>query len=244
MGMTDHKDFIGHVVNVKKEMKLNDWGFHFLLYKSGYEIYNGNRNMSLLFVWFISSKAGYESRVGYTSDRIYLLMPSKNKLYSIPFLTIKGKRYYAQYYDQHPVKFKKLFSYQGEYPGQTRLMDYGFKQAPMFTISSEKRDVRFRCNGKDYSFPIFYNQNLIQFYRYYPQTELPLYFRAAMPKETGSAMLQSLETCNPWVVGKRGCGCLAEICSNRFCLQDRCRPVWPGKIHVSGRNHILPILGL
>ena len=193
MGMTDHKDFVTYLVNVKKEMKLNDWGFHFLLYKSGYEIYNGDRNMSLLFVWFISSKAGYESRVGYQQDRIYLLMPSKNKLYSIPFLTIKGKRYYAQYYDQDPVKFKKLFSYQGEYPGADRIMDYGFEQAPVFTISSDKRDVRFRCNGKDYSFPIFYNQNLIQFYRYYPQTELSLYFKAAMPEETGTAILKSLK---------------------------------------------------
>lgn len=193
MSLTDHKDFVQYVVNVKKEMQLNDWGFHFLLYKSGEEIYNGNRDMSLLFVWFISSKAGYESRVGYKSDGIYLLMPSKSKLYSIPFLTIKGKRYYAQYYDQEPVKFTKLFSYQGEYPGAEKLMDYGFKQAPVFTISSEKRDVRFRCNGKEYLFPIYYNKNLIQFYRYYPQTELPLYFSAAMPKETEAAMLQSLK---------------------------------------------------
>jgi hypothetical protein len=193
MSLTDHKDFVQNMITVKKKMKLNDWGFHFLLYKSGLEIYNGNRDISLLFVWFISSKAGYESRVGYISDEIYLLMPSKSKLYSIPFLTIKGKRYYAQYYDQPPVKFTKLFSYQGEYPGAEKLMDYGFKYAPLFTISSEKRDVRFRCNGKEYIFPIYYNKNLIQFYTYYPQTELPLYFRAAMPKETEAAMLQSLK---------------------------------------------------
>jgi len=193
MGMTDHKDFIQHLVKVKKQMRLNDWGFHFLLYKSGREIYRGNRNMSLLFVWFISSKAGYESRVGYKQDQIYLLMPSKNKLYSIPFLTVKGKRYYAQYYDQAPVKFDKLFSYQGEYPGADKIMDYGFRQAPVFTISSKKRDVRFRCNGKEYAFPVFYNQNLIEFYRYYPQTELSLYFKAAMPEETGTAILKSLK---------------------------------------------------
>jgi len=193
MSMTDHKGFVQHALKLKKEMKLNDWGFHFLLYKSGEKIYDGNRNMSLLFVWFISSKAGYESRVGYKSDQIYLLMPSQNTLYSIPFLTIKGKRYYAQYFDQKPVKLKKIFSYKGEYPGADKLMDHSFNDSPLIAMSSEKRNVRFRCNGKDYSFPIYYNQNLIHFYRYYPQTELKLYFAAAMPKETEAAILNNLK---------------------------------------------------
>ncbi|MBW2220207.1 MAG: hypothetical protein JRF40_12050, partial [Deltaproteobacteria bacterium] len=193
MSLTDHKGFVQHVLKLKKEMKLNDWGFHFLLYKSGEKIYDGNRNMSLLFVWFISSKAGYESRVGYKSDQIYLLMPSQNTLYSIPFLTIKGKRYYAQYFDQQPVKFKKIFSYKGEYPGADRLMDYSFKDSPLIAMSSEKRDIRFHCNGKDYSFPIYFNRNLIHFYRYYPQTELQLYFTAAMPKETEADILNNLK---------------------------------------------------
>jgi hypothetical protein len=192
MSITDHKGFVQHLLTVKKEMKLNDWGFHFLLYKSGEKIYNENRNMSLLFVWFISSKAGYASRVGYQSDQIYLLMPSENRLYSIPFLTIKGKRYYAQYFDSQPVKFKKIFSYKGEYPGADKLMDYGFNEAPMITLSSEKKDVRFYLHGKEYSFPIYFNRNIIDFYRYYPQTELHLYFEASMPQETEAAMINNL----------------------------------------------------
>lgn len=174
-------------------MTLNDWGFHFLLYKSAERIFKGNENMSLLFVWFISSKAGYESRVGYQSDQVYLLMPSRNALYSIPFLTLKGKRYYAQYFDRQPVKFKKIYSYKGEYPGANKIMDYGFQDSPRFNMAAKKRAVRFKCNGQEHAFAIYFNQNIIDFYRYYPQTELRLYFASAVPEETKAAILNNLK---------------------------------------------------
>jgi hypothetical protein len=193
MSDTDYESFNSYALEYKKTMKLNDWGFHYLLYMAGQKIHKGDKNMSRLFVWFMSSKAGYESKIGYKDDGIYLLMPSQNTLYGVSFLTLKGKRFYALFFDQKPEKLKKLFSYKGEYPEADKIMDYRLVYSPVIKILPGRRSIEFKYRERNYSFPVEFNRNLVDFYEYYPQTELGVYFTAAMPGETERAMLKNLK---------------------------------------------------
>ena len=199
MSQIDYGSFIDQVRKYKTDLKLNDWGYHYVLYRLGMKQYNGDKNMSNLFVWYMSSKSGYESRIGYNDTQIFLLMPSKNRLYSIPFLTLKNKKYYSLFFDDQPSKFKTLFTYQGNYPEAEKTMDFGINTPPQIPKIMKQRNLKFDVNKKNINVEADYNKNIVDFFKYYPQTNIKVYFDAFMSPELEYALIKSLK---PLVEGK------------------------------------------
>ena len=199
MSRADYDSFVKQARQLEGELKLNDWGYHHLLYDIGEKIYRGNRNMTFLFVWYISSKSGYDSRVGYKDNRVYILLPSKNSVYGIPFLTLEGKKYYALSFKKKPETFSALYTYKGKYPNADKLMDYRIADSPGIKQNSNQRDLKFKYKGKSYHITIRYNNNLVDYYKYYPQTDIEIFFDALPSKETEYTVLKELK---PLVEGK------------------------------------------
>ncbi len=193
MSRADYEIFIAQAQEYKNRLQLNDWGYHYLLYETGKHIYQGNRNMTYLFVWFMASKSGYESRVGYADNHIYLLMPASTKIFGTPYLTLKGKRFYALFFNQEPEHFKKIFTYKGTYPDADKPMDYRIGNLPLLSVTLKQRDLKFKYKGKAYSIPMIFNRNLIDFLEYYPQTTIDLYFNARVSPEIEHSLIKGLK---------------------------------------------------
>lgn len=200
MSQIDYDGIIKQVLDYQKQLKLNDWGYHYILYRLGMEQYSGNKNMANLFVWYLSAKSGYESRIGYNDSQVFLLMPSRNRLYSVPFLNMKGTKYYSLFFDDQPEKFKSLFTYNGSYPDADKLMDFRILETPQIAEITRTRKLSFSYNQKEYSVTAEYNKNLVDFFKYYPQTNIKVYFDAYMSPELEHALLSSLK---PMVEGKK-----------------------------------------
>ncbi len=193
MSKVDYDSILSQSMTYKKTLKLNDWGYHHLLNRFGMKIFSMDKNMANLFVWFMSSKSGYESRIGYDQTHIYLLMPSRNRLYGVPFLTLKSRKYYSISFDAKPVKFKSLFTYKGKYPKADKLMDYRILTSPELNKTMKNRVLKFKYRQKNYAVPTQYNKNLVNFYKYYPQTNIKVYFDALISQETQYALIKSLK---------------------------------------------------
>lgn len=199
MSQLDYDSFIAQVKKYKTDMKLNDWGYHYILYRLGMERYRGNKNMANLFTWYMSSKSGYESRIGYNDTQVFLLMPSKNNLYSIPFLTLNNKKYYSLFFDDQPSKFKTLYTYQGSYPEAKKVMDFDIRTAPEIPKIMKQKNLAFDLNKKNVEVSAIYNKNIVDFFKYYPQTNIKVYFDSFMSPDLEYALLLSLK---PMVEGK------------------------------------------
>lgn len=193
MSQIDYDAILKQVVQYKKEMKLNDWGFHHILYRLGMKQFSKNENMANMFVWYMSSKSGYESRIGYNKTRIYLLMPSRNRLFSVPFLTLKSQKYYSITFDKKPEKFKSLYTYKGQYPQADKLMDYRILNSPVLSRNIKNRTLNFQYMQRRYSVRTRYNKNLIGYFKYYPQTNIKVYFEALISPDTEYALIKSLK---------------------------------------------------
>lgn len=200
MSQIDYDSINTQVIEYQKQLRLNDWGYHYILYRLGMEQYSGNKNMANLFVWYLSSKSGFESRIGYNDKQVFLLMPSRNRLYSVPFLNLKGTKYYSLFFDAQPEKFKSLFTYKGSYPDANRLMDFRILETPDMAKIKRSKRLSFSYNQKDYNVTAEYNKNLVDFFKYYPQTNIKVYFDAYMSPELEHALLTSLK---PMVEGKK-----------------------------------------
>jgi len=194
MSRTDYDSLTKQTKYYKETLRLNDWGYHLLLFKIGEAIYHEDLNQTNLFLWFMSSKSGYESRIAYNKDRIFFFLPSRDLLYGVSYLTIDEKKYYAISFDgMEENKFDSLFTYEGKYPEADRLVSYAISSLPEIKKSFGERSLSFRHQGKTYKIPITFNKNLVDYFKFYPQTNLDVYFNAPVPYETEYALVEKLK---------------------------------------------------
>lgn len=197
---SDYENILKQLKFYRNSLSLNDWGYHLLVYKTGEKIFGQrDKNNIKLFSWFILSKSGFESKIGYNSNNVFLLIPSKNNLFGISFLNINGRKYYALSFDGKVTKMGSIFTYRAKYPGSEDLMDYGIYKTPEIEKKVKTKDLKFKYRGKPYSIPVKYNKSVADFFEYYPQTEFEVYFNASVSPEAGYSMIKGLR---PIISGK------------------------------------------
>lgn len=185
--------FLSQAREKTEGLGLNDWGYHNFLFTCGMAVHGGNRNQANLFTWFMSVKSGYDARVGYSDDRVYLLLPSRNRLYGVSYLTLQGTRYYALTFDGSREKLGRLYTYKGKYPLSERLMDYRILKVPTLKSDITQKELSFEFGGEPQSLTVSYNKSLVDYYRYYPQTNIKIYFDALASEELNYSMVKGLK---------------------------------------------------
>ncbi len=199
ISQANYETMLSQAKYYKEQMQLNDWGYSMLLHKIAEDLYPTSQNQRNLFIWFMLSKSGYEAKIGYTDNQIFLLLPSENVLYGLMYFTIDGVRFYLVTFDGHPLKVKTLYTYDGKYPGADKPIDLRITNIPNIKNVTAKRQLKFNYKGQDYKVSVKYNKNAIAFFEYYPQTNLEVYFDAPTSPDANYALLSALQ---PMVEGK------------------------------------------
>jgi hypothetical protein len=189
------RDLLAQVMYQRRAMNLNDWGFLMLLYALGQAIYDED-NEAILFTWFLSSKAGFETKVGYSGDQVCLLIPSRNTLFGIPYFTFPRKReqrYYVASLDATwKLEDERVFTYDGGYPEATALVAFAVTTPPTTEGGSTTRTLTFSSGGKEHRIPVKLSTDAVRFFEHYPQTDYDVYFRARPSTEATETLLAAL----------------------------------------------------
>lgn len=194
---TDYKVLLDRLRALRDEMALNDWGYCKLLFETSRNIDHNDRNSSYLLTWFMLVKSGYLVRIGYRGDKVYLLVSTDNVLYDVPFFHMgtEGPRYYILILDNSEKEPSgAILTYKDNYPGSSRQINFGFSSLPKLGSTVEKSVINVEYKGKNYSFHVDYNRDLIQFYRFYPTTNLQVYFASQMSRDARSTLLPDLKS--------------------------------------------------
>ncbi len=180
----------------RAELRLNDWGYAKLLYKSGEAIFKNSYNESILFTWFMLVKSGYDARVGYYDDTAYLLVPSNNSLYYVSYFNLgeEKRRFYAVQLNPRiePVK-STLYTYDGTYPGAEKALDFSVKAPPVLGSETATRKLRFSYDGIEHTVEVKFSKDAVNFFERYPQTNYEVYFAAPPSHEARTSLLAQLK---------------------------------------------------
>jgi len=202
LSQANYDAFITQSQYYKEQMKLNDWGYSLLLYKIGERIFQGNRNQSHLFVWFMLSKSDYMAKVGYNQNQAYLLLPSENTLYGTSYFTYGNdrNRYYVVSLDsKSKPEIGTVHTYDGTYPGADKLMDLTIDNSPKISDTVSNKTLKFNYKGKDYVLSVKFDRNAVDFFEDYPHTNWEIYFDAPLSPEASLSLLTELK---PIIEGK------------------------------------------
>lgn len=153
--------------------KLNDWGLSKLLMKAAQTMYIES-NDQVVFTWFGLLCAGFNAKVGYDKQNVYLLLPSHEKLYEVSY-NINGIDYYLLNIGVQQIEPEKLFIYRYDHPQSNNNLSFKILQTPDLDHLITKRTLI--CDQK---VELNLNKNLLDFYASYPQCELKVYFVAPL----------------------------------------------------------------
>lgn len=202
MSRSNYEDYLKQAKAAKERMTLNDWGYCELLNKTAERLAPGSRNQSNLFVWFMLQKSGYQAKIGYSGDKIYLLLPTSNMLYGVPYYMFgtSDTKYYSISFDRsEKPQNVSMYSYEQSYPDATKLTGCRIDDAPSIQNDVQTRTLKFTHNASDYSIKVNFDRSAVKFYEYYPQTNFEVYFGAVPSMEATTTLLNELK---PLIQGK------------------------------------------
>lgn len=195
MSKSNYEDFIKQALLYKDRMKLNDWGYCEFLNKTAERLYPDSRNESNMFDWFMLTKSGYQTKIGYSGENIYLLLPTSGVLYGVAYYMFgnSNTKFYNVMFDRYEKpEISKLFSYDQDYPNATKLAAYQVDTAPRIRNDIQTKVLKFTHNGSEYTVKVEYDRSAVKFFEYYPQTDLEVYFDAVPSTDARTSLLDAL----------------------------------------------------
>ena len=177
MSQVNIKPMIGQIESYTQLYKLNDYGKYLLVKKVADEILN-TKDDKVLYCWYVMIKMGYDVKIGYGRNFTSIMIPTNNMLYSRPYLTFDGQKYFIFTYDDKKGNPLQLYSYDKSHPTASKFFDFSIKELPMFGEYNQEKELKFKYHNEVHIVNYVYNENLIKYFNNYPQTDYPVYFNA------------------------------------------------------------------
>jgi len=169
---------------MKRDRKLNDWGYLQLVRNTARKI-SLSQNEAELMTWVALLKSGINAKVGYTPDQIFLMVPFFEDIYVSWYIKINEKPYYILTDGVTKEQVSNLMVHRADYPGNLPL-SLELNELPLLNKKMLSREFNFR-NQK---FTVSVNENMINFFTSYPQCSMQLFFAAPLSEN----VLSSLDT--------------------------------------------------
>jgi len=187
---------LNQIENSVRKMKLNDWGTLIFTNSLAKAIHPNNRNEQHILVWYLLNKLGYKTKICYSNDITYLVVPSRNKIFSISMLPSdidNEKNYIFDLSDiSHQVK-GNIYTYEGDYPKANKLFEMEINSPLQINNIENEKELKFSYQTNDYKVPVKYDSGNIKFFKDYPYTNLEVYFNSKVNTPTQTSLLNSLQ---------------------------------------------------
>ncbi|QEP44559.1 hypothetical protein D5085_16310 [Ectothiorhodospiraceae bacterium BW-2] len=188
-------DYLPIVASLKRQaeaLDLNDWGYYLLVQQYTLTLQDAALQQRLL-SWFLLNQSGYQVKIGYNRDTVYLLAVVTDEVYGIPYFKLEGERYYnlttLDVFDEPG----SLRIYKGHFSQAERKMTIATIQPPQLGETPMARLLSFRYGERSYEVPVAFNASLVQYYDTYPQVGLSVLFQAPVDQEAEQSMLTRLQ---------------------------------------------------
>lgn len=172
-GLAKNKEYWSEQIETLQGMRskylLNDWGFYQLSSKAANVFYDGANERRLL-SWYILLRAGFKVKVGYNDDLVYILFPTKEKLYGTPYFKEDGDVFYVM--EENRVALEDMQTYEGNYPGNIKFISLALSEYPLLQGDKFTKTLTY----KGTSFEFAFNRGVLDFLASYPQCDLRIYF--------------------------------------------------------------------
>lgn len=169
---------LSHFKKTKEAYKLNDWGYYLILKKAAESLFSTKNNQTL-FIWYCLINSGYQVKIAFNNDRIYLMIPSKQSLANFLYIMEDEKRFYL--FGSKDEKLGQLRSYEEYLDRELPIFSFILNELPI--LPNEKKTLKkIKYGAEEINFE--FNTNLIDFLDSYPSCALDIYFKSPISNQS------------------------------------------------------------
>lgn len=185
----DYEQMVSDCMKLKSDRLLSDWAYLLFTRQLGLQLYGADRPDEVAFLqMFLLSKSGYKVRLAKIDDRLKLMVAPAGTIYSTPYLTIGGNKYYV--FEPAPGGSMSIYTYRQDFADAKNLVSLNLAGNPDFDKVEHRRQLS-TADGK-LKVQAVVNQNLIDFYHDYPQCDVLVHYKAPMSEELRSVLYPQL----------------------------------------------------
>jgi len=193
LSTTNYNHLINQFSTISQNLNLNDWAYYLLINSFVKQVYPDEKDMQSLLSWYLLSRSGYKTRVAFDENQTYLLLSSVYPL-AANFVRFDNINYYLM-----NGSVEQLQTYEKDMPEADMIMDFSISKPLNLSENKVTKKYLFRFHEKNHELELSYNQNLIDFYKTIPLSDIRLYFNSLPGTDTKYSLAQAFK---PLIVGK------------------------------------------
>jgi hypothetical protein len=176
-------ELVEELWQTRQRLRLNDWGYYKLVQQTARHA-EAETSRQTLFAWVVLLKSGYNVKVGYAGNKIFLMLPVREEIYSSYYLTIDSIPYYIQTGKGNKGSLPRLRVHRANYPGNN-VLSLHLPELPDLGEFTLERELFYRGD----TITVKTNKWLAEFYNDYPLCNMQVHFSAPL----SGAVIQPLE---------------------------------------------------
>ena len=189
LGKLNYNHFLYQVSEVANTLNLNNWGYYQLLKEISQKVYPSNKNMQVVFQWAMLNRSRYKAKIGFSNEDMFLLVPSVYKMYNIDFVKVNGINYYVIGGNGEQVQ-----TYDKDFPESDILMDVTIRKPFNTNAIRSSKKFEFSYGNKSYAVKLDFDQQMIDFYKSIPLSDVSIYFNSVVSQQTQASVRKAFKS--------------------------------------------------
>ena len=168
---TDYEPMIASINRYQSKLGLNDWLVYELTQKIIEEIYSNNtRKEKVLANWFLLSKLGYDTRLAFLKNEVFIYVRSFDDIYETPLIEDEGNKFVGltemQYKRTSSNKAVYLLNFLPNPNG--RVFTFSLKNLPKLKEDLIQKKFNFDWRGEFYEIEVQCDKTIVDVMKKYP----------------------------------------------------------------------------
>ena len=223
MDKTTYQTLLNDLYNHKQRLDLNDWLFYELIHEAVDKIYTEKSiHQKTLNCWFLLSKAGYNTRLTYLNDQVFLYAYSQEDIFETPMIEDKGKTFINLTTIHRAISTKGLVLNMLSFTPNTDGKSFSFDltKLPKLTPNEKSRVLKFSSSKGQYEVNVRFDHNLIQMMKHYPIFGEIKYIQTPLSNLAAKSLLPQLKKLLHHKSEKQALEILASFTRSAFSYKD------------------------
>jgi len=190
---TAHQLLLTELKTQRDALKLNDWMYYELTKSAAEQIYTGRSNPEKnLLIWFCLSESGFDTRVTFREQRVFVCVYTQDEIYEAPLIEDKGRTFVNLSNSNTKADEEGVFLLDFAAKPNGRPFVFRLGVLPGIKPLVEKKSLSFAYNGQSYNLEVNIDRNLVRMLERHPLIDEREYLKAPMSEVLRSSLLPQL----------------------------------------------------
>lgn len=190
---TAYQLLLTELKNQRSTLALNDWLYYEMLRNATEQIFNGRSNAEKnLLLWFCMSESGFDTRVTFREQRVFVCVYTTNEIYEAPLIEDRGRTFVNLSASNTKADEEGVFLLDFAAKPNGKSFVFGLGVLPGLKPQVEKKSLGFTYKGQNYSLEVNFDRNLVRMLERHPLIDEREYLKAPMSEVLRSSLLPQL----------------------------------------------------